>query len=290
MKKIARKYPNLLFFVLSFCFSWTLWILSLIVWQRWFAPDRFPWWFFGSLVLGSNAPAIAAVIMAGLLHGVSGVKRLLQKLLVWRIGFRWYLAAVGIPTVGILAAMGIFTLSGGALGTIDLSRWFLVLLVPLFALPAGVVGEEIAWRGYALPALQWRYSALKSSMILGVLWALWHAPAYWAPSGAIISGRPVTPASVGFYMIFLIGVSIIMTWLHNNTRDNLPLAIIFHLSMNAGFPFLFFPDLAPEAMADIIYLCALPIWGVSLVLIGLYGAKSLSRQAIRNEAKMVDCQ
>jgi membrane protease YdiL (CAAX protease family) len=130
-----------------------------------------------------------------------------------------------------------------------------------------------------LPKLQWKYNALTSSVILGTLWALWHAPAYWAPSGTVISGRPVTVSAIGFYILFTIGLSILMTWLYNHTNDSVLLAIIFHANFSAGLPLLFLSVLTPEAQYQIIRLCIVPIWGMCLLIIGIFGAKYLSRRS-----------
>jgi hypothetical protein len=81
MKKLAQKYPIMLFFFLAFAISWIVWVPEVFAWKRWFAPDQFPWWFFASYVLGSYGPTWAAIIMAGILHGSSGIKHLVQKFL-----------------------------------------------------------------------------------------------------------------------------------------------------------------------------------------------------------------
>jgi hypothetical protein len=120
-------------------------------------------------------------------------------------------------------------------------------------------------------------------VILGIPWAVWHGPAYWAPSGTVISGKPVTLAAIGFYILFTIGLSITMTWLANNTNGSVLLAIIFHAVMNAGFPLPLFPELSAEATDQIIRLCLIPIWGLCVLLIVLFGAKHLSFQPMRTQ-------
>ena len=98
------------------------------------------------MLLGTYSPTVAAIMVTLILEGKPGVKMLLAKLLVWRVGVRWWLAAFLIPLVAIFTAMGIYVLQGGALGRFDPSQWYLVLLGPIFALPL-FLGEELGWRG-----------------------------------------------------------------------------------------------------------------------------------------------
>jgi hypothetical protein len=141
MKSFLKQHSIVSFFLMTYAISWVIWIPALLIWKRHFAPDRFPWWFFGSYVVGSYGPTFAALIMAGILQGRSGIKALLKKYLIWRVDFRWYLVAFLLPALGTGIAMGIYVLQGGILGRFDLSQWYLIFLVQLLAIPSGAVGE-----------------------------------------------------------------------------------------------------------------------------------------------------
>jgi membrane protease YdiL (CAAX protease family) len=234
------------------------------------------------MLLGTYSPTVAAIMVTRILEGKSGVKKLLAKLLVWRVGVRWWLAAFLIPPVAIFTAMGIYVLQGGALGRFDPSQWYLVLLGPIFALPL-FLGEELGWRGYALPRLQQKYSALWSSVILGVLWTFWHAPAFWASEGTAISGQPVTLFAVGWYLIFMIGISILHTWIFNNSKESVLLAILFHGMYTGPVVFPLFPDISSTALNQIIKLVVIPIWIMAVLVIARFGPARLSRQPVSQE-------
>jgi len=98
------------------------------------------------------------------------------------------------------------------------------------------VGEEIGWRGYALPWLQQRYSALTASLILGVVWGFWHYPGSLI-GVAVPSGMPFSA-----FMLWVVLATILMTWVYNHTQSIL-LAIIMHATANAAFNYL---PLLPE--------------------------------------------
>lgn len=282
MKSIMKQYPAASFFVLAFAISWVLWV-PLVLYIKFVLPaDQEPGGLMLLMLLGTFAPTVAAIMMTGILEGKPGVKKLLAKLLIWRVGVRWWLAAFLLAPVATFAAIGIYVLLGGTVGRFDPSQWYVVLLGPVFALPF-FVGEEMGWRGYALPRLQQKYTALWSSVIVGALWALWHAPAYWASEGTVISGKPVTLFAVGWYIIFLIGISIQMTWVYNNSKGSLLLMVLFHGMFTGPNVFPLFPDISSNALDQIIKLAPIPVWIMAILIIARYGAARLSRQPVNQE-------
>ena len=97
--------------------------------------------------------------------------------MIWRVSIFWYLFSFLVPAVIVLLAIGLHILLGGAVPEFgDPAQWYLVIPVFLYVLFFSVLGEEIGWRGYALPELQANHSALTASLIIGVIWGLWHVP------------------------------------------------------------------------------------------------------------------
>ncbi len=95
----------------------------------------------------------------------------------------------------------------------------------------GPMGEEFGWRGLALPLLQRRFSPFWASLILGVVWAVWHAPAF------LMSGTPQSAWSFGPFFVGLVAITVILTPLFNASRGSLLIAILYHLNMmNPIFP------------------------------------------------------
>lgn len=154
---LVRGYPLATFFVLSNLFVLGLALLANVSLA------------FGFLALFS--PAAAALIVAACTEGRPGVRRLLSRVAIWQVAPRWYLAALGLPALLSFGASSL-SLAIGAPAEVRFSELSLLTVV-LFVL---VIGEELGWRGFALPRLQARYGDLGASVILGLLWAAWHLP------------------------------------------------------------------------------------------------------------------
>jgi uncharacterized protein len=202
-----RKHPLIAFFVLAYLLTW--WIYPLLK----FSP------LLG--IFGLFGPAIAAIIMAAVTDGKSGVQALLHRAVLWRVRLPWYVIALGLPTLLSLATATLAYLVGatefirvGALAPIELVLFVLV------------VGEELGWRGYALPRLLEKRSALTASLILGVLWGLWHLPTFLVP-GTPQYGLPFTA-----FVLLTIEYSILMTWVFIHTLGSVLIATLFHGAIN----------------------------------------------------------
>jgi uncharacterized protein len=159
---VVRRHPLIAFFVLAYLLTW--WIYPVLT----FSP------LLG--IFGLFGPALAAIIMAAVTGGKPRVKALLSRVVRWRVGLPWYLIALGLPTVLSIATAGLSYLLGVS-ESIQVGALTVLELV-LFVL---VVGEELGWRGYALPLLLERRSAVTASLILGVLWGLCHLPTFVVP-------------------------------------------------------------------------------------------------------------
>jgi membrane protease YdiL (CAAX protease family) len=136
----------------------------------------------------------------------------------------------------------------------------------------GPLGEELGWRGYLLPALQSRVGALTASAIIGAIWAFWHLPLVWMPSQA------VSHIPFPLFLVSLAGLSIIYTWLSNSTRGNLLLAILLHAQLNVMTNLWQVLPNVPSA-ARILMLLSVVGTGLSLLLVLVYGPRTLARQS-----------
>jgi membrane protease YdiL (CAAX protease family) len=231
---IVKRYPLVFFFALAFLFTWAYWLPQAAA-DRGLLDIQVPG--FVALIAGYG-PALAAILIAGLAQGRQGLRQLFASLARWRVGLRWYLAALLIPPAIQFGALGLhLILSGEPLRTTGTAQlpfgpeglplWGQgLMLFVIFVLGFDGLGEELGWRGYALPRLQDRRSALVSSLILGFFWALWHLP-YRLSAGSALEDIPFL-----LFLLNLLAQSILYTWLYNNTRGSTLLAILFHAAGN----------------------------------------------------------
>ena len=159
---LVRRHPLASFFVLAYALTWPLIPLVSVS----------PLWGFPALF----GPALAALVVAALADGRAGVKDLLGRVVRWRVGVGWYAVALGLPAVLAFAAAGLHLALGG-----QTPVEFGGLSVLNFVVFVLIFGEELGWRGYALPRLLVGRSALSASLILGVLWGAWHLPTFFVP-------------------------------------------------------------------------------------------------------------
>jgi uncharacterized protein len=225
---MIRHYPLSFFFGLTFLLSWSIWIPM--------ALDHYsllPFKLNENFVLivrlfGTLGPAIAASLVALFVGGKSAVSKLWGQISLWRVSWTWYAAAAVVFPVLVFVAAWMYNLSPGIepLPVQPVSP--ATLLVIMIIMTISVTGEEIGWRGFALPELQKRWTALKTSLLLGTIHTLWHLP-FW-----IILGE-LERYGWSYWLLswaWILALTIYMTWILNNTGNSLLLVLIFHFSLN----------------------------------------------------------
>lgn len=205
--KLVRRHPLVSFFVLAYALTWPL--IPLV--------SLSPLWGFPALF----GPALAAVVVAAVGDGRAGLKDLIGRVVRWRVGAGWYVVVLGLPAGLALAAAGLHL----ALGT-DSSIEFGGLSVLSFVVFVLIIGEELGWRGYALPRLLAGRSALSASLILGALWGAWHLPTFFVP-GAPQHGLPFSA-----FVLFTMAYSVLFTWVYLHTRGSVLIATLLHGAIN----------------------------------------------------------
>ena len=199
---------------------------------------------------------LAALIMTGITLGKNAVIILLKRFLIWRVGWKWYLIAFFLYPVIFTSAVLIN--AAWTQTPIDFSSVFAHKIfgtsakLPFFILPFFIYdfltnGEEMGWRGYVLPRLQAKHSAVVSSLILGVIWAFWHFPRYLAPGNT---------ASFALLMVKVLADALIYTWVYNNTEGSLLLTTILHAAGNTAGVFLPIANTQSGEHSD-VYLTAI---------------------------------
>ncbi len=264
---MLKRYPLVVFFGLAFLFSWIVWGTSIAEANGMLSfhiPQSLAFW---SLTL-------AAFLAAALTDGRAAVMDLIQRILRVRVAPLWYAVALFLTLLLGLVALGLNLLLGGTneIGAQLSGIPFLIFLVTEIGLM--ILTEETAWRGFALPRLQKNASALRASLILGVLWGLWHIPLFLIP-GSAQQGYPIIA-----FMAMILAMSVIMTWLYNHTRGSVFVAGIFHGAFDATFVFLGFN----AGNQQLFWLLTLVMWVFAAALIFRAGSARLTRGTNTNEA------
>ncbi len=215
--KLIMKNPLVSYFVIVFTIMYAAGLIGIF--QLFNVPEIALW------IIGSFAPTITAVIVLWITDGKPGIKNLFSKFLIWRVSLKWYFAAASILILSIVIAICYLYFNGLTVPEISIVTFFIMLIMSVIL---GPLSEEAGWSGYALPRLQAKFSALMSSLILGFLWAIWHAPLWFMP-GAAQSSMPIW-----MFIISLMAIRLIMGWAYNNTNGSLLIAVLFHLFFNFG--------------------------------------------------------
>lgn len=229
-KPWLRKYALVVYFILAYAVTWSIQI-PLALSSRGLIETQIPKQIH---YLGAFGPLIAAFIVIALTEGKVGVRALASRWFKWRVQFRYYAFAVLAPIALFILAVLINRVVSGAWSDLSLlgEADYLPYLGPLGALLLWFFtygfGEETGWRGYALPHLQRKYSAATATLILAVLWAFWHVPAFFYRDTYVqmgVLGFPIFLVSITF-------ATMVFTWLYNSTRGSLLLVILFHAFFN----------------------------------------------------------
>jgi uncharacterized protein len=212
----------LVFFALAFAWSWICWLMSSVVKSQ--SPSLA-----GALFLaGGFGPSIAAIAVVSYVGGRNGLRNWLMRCLQWRVSWRWLALAFFLPLAVMALAAAVHVALGGTLAPspavgrvlMAAANFGLVLLL------GGPLGEEFGWRGYALPALQERYGWRVASLILGVVWGMWHLPLFY------IADTAQSYIPFVLFMLNTVALSVLFAWLFNHTGGSVLPALVLHTAVN----------------------------------------------------------
>jgi membrane protease YdiL (CAAX protease family) len=260
MLVFIRNHPLVSFFALAFGLTWAIMIPGVVASYGLIDfPNAVP-----LLLVMSYGPTIAAIAVSASLGGRAAIKSLLGRLLIWRVGFRWYAVALLLNGAVVLAALGVYALLGNALPPFPvLGPGLLLDVVLTFVVVALVNGEEIGWRGFALPRLQARWGFVGTVIVLGALETLFHLPIYFN-NGASAAGGQNGTSFLAFTASSFLAVTLFI-WLYNHTRGSLLIATLFHASMNAWSNILPFPSTSDAFFWSLVLAQLVALGSVLLV-------------------------
>jgi membrane protease YdiL (CAAX protease family) len=243
-------------FVVVFAITWALWFTAAGLEPSLLRNVSF--------YLGVFAPGIVALAMTYRELGASGVRKLIGQLVQWDVGVRWFaFALLFIFSIKVVVALIVRVSTGGwpVFGTVPVPLLFAGAIGS--TLFGGQVGEELGWRGYALPRLASAMGLGAASVLLGVIWAIWHLPLFY------ILGADTVGQSFPFYLLQVTALSVAIAWLYMKTRGSLLLAMLLHAAVNntkdvvpsavpgASDPWLLHASMVGWLTLSLLWLCAI---------------------------------
>jgi membrane protease YdiL (CAAX protease family) len=244
-KRLITQHPLIAFFVIAFAGTWIV-SLPLVLAQNglglfsYTIPEIGPYppsYWFAALgaILG---PTLSSFTVTAITTGKAGVRQLLRRYAIWRTGLRWYLLVlVGVPLFQLVSSsvfLGIAPLKA------IIQQWplyFTTFLPNVLIITLAVqIWEEGGWSGFAVPNLQKRFGAVRTTLILGPLWALWHLPFFFVPGQIFDQKVDAITMVVQMALMIIVAVltRIVMTWIFNNTKGSILIAIILHPALDAS--------------------------------------------------------
>ncbi|MCW7080581.1 MAG: methyltransferase domain-containing protein [Candidatus Methanospirare jalkutatii] len=270
------------FFALALGISWFFWMWVILLGWNVFT---FPAIIFGAL--GLFGPAIAEIILISRTHDKKQWRDYWQRVFdIRRIGKRWHLVIwLTFPVLNTFALL-LSVLAGSPWPEFETARNLLseplrILPFAVFILLYGPLPEELGWRGYALDGLQARYNALFSSLILGVVWASWHLPLFFMKGQWQHDVLKFGTLDFWTFIFSPIFLSILFTWIYNNTNRSTLSAILFHFMCN------FSGNLIPLSKQGRLYSLILIII-LSIVVTLIFGPKTLTRNKRERQTRSAE--
>lgn len=254
------------FFVLTFALAWA----------TFFAAGRLDDGALRGLliVFGAFAPSVVAVGLTARAEGKEGAFALLRRVVAWRVDARWYVFAAGylaLIKLGVALAHRLIT---GAWPLFGDRAWYILIPAIVVATPTKA-GEEIGWRGYALPRLATAMGLGWGSVLLGVIWACWHLPLFF------ISGTDTTGQSFPLFLLEVTALSVTLAWLYDRTNGSLLLVMLLHSAVNETHDIV--PSIVPGATQPFALSPSLPAW-LTVVFLWIGAAYFLVRMPRRSPA------
>ncbi|MFW9856232.1 MAG: CPBP family intramembrane glutamic endopeptidase [Candidatus Thorarchaeota archaeon] len=260
-----NKYDIVLFFLLAYSITWII-LGPLALKGLGIISFEVPFWLHD---LGPLGPTLAAMVVLILVSDENALNDLFDRITMWPGEKVWWLVAFS-PIFIFIGSFLLMLMIGYQMPPVNHildselikgNNYVITIIFP--ALMFGIF-EEIGWRGYALPRLQEKFNALTSTLILGVLWAGWHIPAFFYRYSFS------DPFKIfGFWFGILMG-AVLLTFLYNGSRGSVLLPMVWHVLFDI------FNILGQYFFEEVNYVQSFVVISFAVIIIFVWKAEALS--------------
>ncbi len=255
-----RKHPLIAFYLLALGLAWLGWLPAIAASRgaTFFAHPVFQ----VLLLLPGVGPTLAAMLVVRVTDSKKAVRRWFAGIWRWKVGWGWTAVAVFLPVAAGLLNQTItrtFGIKAQSAEAVSPGTFIGFLLISLLSNP----WEEAGWRGFALPRLQVRHTALVTSLIVGALWGLWHLPLFFWPD------NPMNSYPFGIWFVSTVASAIVYTWLYNSSGGSVFATSLYHIAKNTINPWLTGTSIGGACIVEVI---------MAGVLLAVFGPTHLARR------------
>lgn len=223
--KESEVHNILAFLLITFTWTWLFWLPSVL------SPEGYAnQIFFILFIIGGYGPFVGAFSLTYINERKIGMRALWKRFWNVKIEIKWLVITFLLfPVLYAVSSLIAFLVQGDHPSLAWISQPWVIFNYILTAFFAGGFSEEFGWRGYALDRFQVKVGPIISSLIIGVIWAFWHLPVWF------IAGDPHGIGGIPDFFLFLLEtafLSILYTWLYNNSNKSIFIAVIFHTIFN----------------------------------------------------------
>lgn len=250
------------YLIITFVFSWTLWIPDVIV-NSVVNPSPILTQISKLSNYGAWGPLISAIITTAIYKGKVGLSNLYKRTINFQFKKKWLLPTfflfpiiIGLPILYLSLTNQSIPPTEAVINLISLPIMFVIIL-----LSSGPLQEEHGWRGILQEELQRKINPLIASIITGLIWGIWHLPLFFTPNRGIYYNKPIWGLILSTILI-----SVLFAWIYNNTKKSLLLMILFHTTYNLSH--YIFPSIQSDT-SGVLYFALLII--TVLTITTIYG-------------------
>ena len=241
---LIKRHPFASFVILTYLFSW--WPVLLYVWGM------------SPIGVAGYGPFLAALVVLAVTAGKPGLKRLLWRIVHWRVGWQWYLLAFGLPLLMAGLASYLTVLLGAPAPSAEqLAAWpaiGVVFLMRMLIPGLGGTWEEPGWRGYAVHQLEQKRTRLSALLPLWIIIVIWHIPLF------------LTGGAEWVDILNMVAGVIIYNWLYHRSGNSVLLVMIIHSMNNAVSGEFFSPMFTGVYAVQQAWMRTL-VWSVVAVIV-----------------------